>query len=207
LEKFQDKYRIPSARVQWWDYGSNAAYFITICTQNKIHYFGNIIDQKMEFSEIGKYAETCWYEIQNHFPFVKLGAFVVMPNHIHGIIIIDKSISDAVETQDFASSSKNIISNVETNDFASPSNDNISPDETQDFASLQSNKFGPQSRNLASIIRGYKIGVTKSSRIIQPDFKWQPRFHDHIIRNFSEFMSITKYIESNPWNWENDPFK
>lgn len=188
MKKFQDKYRIPSARAQWWDYGNNAAYFITICTQNRIHYFGNFVQQKIKLSELGKYAETCWYEIQNHFPFVKLGSFVVMPNHIHGIIIIDKSNQESVETQD----------------FATRLNFNFLPDETQDFASLQSNIFGPQSKNLASIIRGYKIGVTKFSKTIQPDFKWQPRFHDHIIRNNSEYQKINNYIEFNPLNWEKD---
>lgn len=203
MEKFQDKYRIPSARAQWWDYGNNAAYFITICTQNRIHYFGNIIQQKMELSELGKYAESCWYEIQNHFPFVRLGAFVVMPNHVHGIIIIDKPI-DPVETQDFASQSKNIISTIETQNLATKmASQNL---ETQNLASLQSNAFGPQSRNLASIIRGYKIGVTKFSKTIQPDFKWQSRFHDRIIRNESEYQNINDYIESNPLNWEKDEF-
>jgi hypothetical protein len=56
------------------------------------------------------------------------------------------------------------------------------------------NKFGPQSKNLASIIRGYKTGVTKSARKIYPDFKWQPRYHDHIIRDNQAFHRISKYI-------------
>ena len=111
MEKFQNKYRIPSARASWWDYGSNAAYFVTICTQNRIHFFGEIEKQTMVLSALGKHAETCWYDIPNHFPFVQLGAFVIMPNHVHGIIIIDKpntvdsvgNVGNVVETQNFAS--------------------------------------------------------------------------------------------------------
>ena len=97
-EKYQNKYRIASTRASWWDYGSNAAYFVTICTQNRIHFFGKIENQTMVLSEIGRSAETCWFEIPNHFPFVQLGSFVVMPNHIHGIIIIDKPNPKPVKT-------------------------------------------------------------------------------------------------------------
>lgn len=90
MNKFQNKYRIPSARLQHWNYGWNAPYFVTICTKNRKCFFGNITDGKKELSEIGKIAEKYWLEISNHFPFVKLDTFVVMPNHIHVIIVIDK---------------------------------------------------------------------------------------------------------------------
>jgi len=88
-EKFRGKYRIQSSRCPNWDYRSNAAYFITICTYNREHFFGEIMNKKMILSEIGKIAEHFWYEIPEHFQFVKLDAFITMPNHIHGIIIID----------------------------------------------------------------------------------------------------------------------
>jgi REP element-mobilizing transposase RayT len=75
----------------------------------------------------------------------------------------------------------------------------------QDFAPLQSssapNQFGPQSQNLASIIRGFKVGVTKRARLIQPGFMWQSRYYDHIIRNNKAYRNITEYIENNPANY------
>ncbi len=167
--KFLGKYRIESLRAQWWNYSNNGAYFITICTENRAHYFGEIKDGKMILSETGKIAQKCWDEIPEHFPFVELGAFVVMPDHVHGIIIIDKR------------------------------------EETQNFVSPQSknNQFGPQSKNLASIIRGFKIGVTKFSKAFNPDFKWQAKYHDIIIRDQNAFENISKYIENNPKNWKN----
>ncbi len=64
------------------------------------------------------------------------------------------------------------------------------------------NKFGPQSNNLASIIRGFKIGVTKSARLIHADFAWQSRYHDRIIRDQAEHERIALYIQDNPINWE-----
>ena len=68
------------------------------------------------------------------------------------------------------------------------------------------NKFGPQSKNLASIIRGFKSAVTTNARKIHADFAWQFRFHDHIIRNTDEFNRIQTYITNNPQNWDNDKF-
>ena len=131
----------------------------------------------MVLSPLGQSAHDCWTEIPTHFPFVELGEFVVMPNHTHGVVVINKT----VETQNFASL------------------------QTHNHASLP-NKFGPQSQNLASIVRGYKIGVTKFARQNNIPFKWQPRYHDRVIRNTKEHENIRAYILTNPQNWENDEF-
>ncbi|MFT5749930.1 MAG: putative transposase [Ancylomarina sp.] len=177
-DKYKGRYRIESARLKSWDYGWNAAYFVTICTHCREHYFGDIVDGRMQLSEIGQLANKYWLEIPKHFPFVELDAFVVMPNHLHGILVINKPNDERhVETQNFASL----------------------PLGTQ-------NKFGPQSQNLASIIRGFKIGVTKNARKIKPDFMWQARFYDHIIRNDESLFRIRDYIKSNPLKWAKDKF-
>ena len=91
MDKFQNKYRIPSARAIWWNYANIGLYFITICTARREHYFGEIITHKMLLTPIGRIAIECWLDIPNYFPFVKLDEFVVMPNHVHGILEIDKS--------------------------------------------------------------------------------------------------------------------
>ncbi|NKI26502.1 hypothetical protein HCG49_07995 [Arenibacter sp. 6A1] len=80
-----------------WDYGWNAPYFVTICTKNKEHFFGEVVTttdlgtSTMELSETRKMAEKYWSEIPHHFPFVALAAYVVMPNHMHGVLIIHKT--------------------------------------------------------------------------------------------------------------------
>ncbi len=191
MTKYKNKYRIESTRLPEWDYGSNAAYFVTICTNNRIHYFGEIIDHKMKLTDIGKMAEKYWHEIPQHFPFVKLGAFVVMPNHVHGIIIIDKP-------DDEQNESASASAYVETQNFASLHQ----LQSQQQFSSK--NQFGPQSKNLASIIRGYKIGVTKNARKIDPGFTWQSRYYEHIIRNIKSFSGIENYIITNPLRWLED---
>jgi REP element-mobilizing transposase RayT len=106
-----------------------------------------------------------------------------MPNHVHGIVIINKP-DGMVKTQNMV--------------------------ETQNIASLQpgnpQNPFGPQSQNLASIVRGYKIGVTKFARQNGIPFLWQTRYHDHIIRNEREYETICRYIYENPQRWLKDKF-
>jgi putative transposase len=92
MEKFKNKYRIPSARLACWNYGSPGLYFITICTKNRKHFFGEIKNDEMFLNEIGVIADKCWAEIPDHFQNTTLGQFVIMPNHVHGIIIIDGSV-------------------------------------------------------------------------------------------------------------------
>jgi REP element-mobilizing transposase RayT len=80
-------------RLANWDYRSSAAYFITICTQDRTHYFGKITDGKMNLSQLGILADVFWHEIKNHAKDIELGEFVVMPDHIHGILILKDSSS------------------------------------------------------------------------------------------------------------------
>ncbi len=133
--KFQNKYRIPSSRLQTWDYGTNGAYFITICTQNREHFFGVVQNGTVQLSEIGKIAEQLWLEIPNQFPFIELGNFVVMPNHVHGILIINKIVSQSVETRLIASNNIESIDNKETRLIASNNIESIDNKETRLIAS------------------------------------------------------------------------
>ncbi len=88
-DKFKNKYRIPSARLQKWDYGWDGAYFITICTKNRECFFGEVVKEEMKYSHAGLIAEIMWYEIKNHAQNIKFGAYQIMPNHMHGILILE----------------------------------------------------------------------------------------------------------------------
>lgn len=85
---FRNKYRIGSNRCKGHDYASPGKYFITICTEQKIPYFGKIANEKITLSDYGQIAHPLWQEIPNHFPFVDLDEYIIMPDHIHGIIVI-----------------------------------------------------------------------------------------------------------------------
>lgn len=87
---YKNKYRIESIRLPNRDYTANGYYFVTICTYKKHCYFGNIVNNQMKLSQVGKTAQKNWQEIPNHFNNVYIDAYVIMPNHLHGIIIIDR---------------------------------------------------------------------------------------------------------------------
>jgi REP element-mobilizing transposase RayT len=111
---------------------------------------------------------------------IKMGEFVVMPNHVHGIIIIENDYMDTHR--------RDAMHGVPTNETTT------------------TNHFGPQSKNMASIIRGYKSAVTTYARKNSISFAWQRNYHDHIIRNDHEFQMIRDYILDNPANWKQDKF-
>jgi len=82
------KHHRRSIRLKGYDYTSAGGYFVTIVTYHRECLFGEIVNGGMQLSEYGKIADEYWRDIPNHFPNVKLGAYVVMPNHVHGIILI-----------------------------------------------------------------------------------------------------------------------
>lgn len=147
----------------------------------------------MQLSEIGEIARLYWMEIPNHFSFVKLDAFVVMPNHVHGIIIID------VQTP-----------NLGVSEIIEPKNEQLTGNETPRLG-VSTVKTGGKNDEwkpgtLGVIINQYKRTCTINARRIHADFGWQSRFHDHIIRDGQEFDRISEYIQNNPKNWGKDKF-
>lgn len=179
-----------SPRASRYDYTSPWGYFVTICTKNREHYFGEICDNKMILNELGKHTQQCRNNISHHFPFVDIHEFVCMPNHIHGIFIIRDH--------------QGIINNdVGTQDFVSSDNKSIKKDGYH--PSLQPNQCASQS--VWSIIRWFKIGVTKYARENNINFSRQDRYHDRIIRNEWEYERIKYYIQTNPINREWDSLK
>lgn len=89
---YQKKYRIESTRLRGWDYSSDGYYFITICVKNREPLLGHIEDGKMKPNVFGEIVQNCWYDLTNHYPNIQLDAFCIMPNHIHGIIVINNGL-------------------------------------------------------------------------------------------------------------------
>ena len=85
---YKNKYRVETTRLPGYDYASAGRYFITVCTQNRVPFMGKIIQGKMQLNANGAIVEQCWFDLPNHYPNLILDAFVVMPNHFHGIMII-----------------------------------------------------------------------------------------------------------------------
>ena len=197
-ELFKGKYRIPSARLQSWDYGSNGMYFITICTKDNYHFFGEVLRGEMILSRVGVLADVFWYEIKNHAQYVTLGDFVVMPNHVHGILILNQSDTDNLDGRDKAC----LVStgnNGNTGDIENIANNH--------HKTIGQKRFQNQGKNtISSIVGSYKSAVTKHANRLGFDFAWQSRFYDHIIRDHSSYLKISEYIRNNPLKWQKDCF-
>lgn len=182
---YKDKYRTTSTRLKHWDYSQCGWYFITICTKNSEHFFGKVIDEQMKLSPIGDIADKFWKEIPNHFKNVSLDNHVIMPNHIHGIIIINNS---TVQAPNLGVSSQNIEK----------------PKQETPKLGESTAKWKPAT--IGVIINQYKRIVTINARKSTPKFAWQPRFHDHIIRNDESLKRIREYTINNPAKWHLDKY-
>ncbi len=177
-DKFKNQYRIPSTRLPCWDYSRNGYYFITICTQERRHYFGEIVDNKMNLSEIGKIVHKYWFEIPKHFSFVELDEFQIMPNHVHGILIINNVVS-------YVEKRHCLFSTADTN--------------------IKINRFQNQGKHtISSIVGSYKSICTKMIHKTNATFGWQPGFYDNIIRTKKSFHYVQEYIKDNQTNWATD---
>ncbi|MEA1978973.1 MAG: transposase [Chloroflexota bacterium] len=179
--KFKSRYRIESARLRLWDYTSPGWYFVTVCTKQFNIYFGKIDHGGIIMNDLGQTANQYWADIPEHHDNTAIDEFIVMPNHIHGIIIIAETLG--VDTSH--------VETLHATSLPSPTRPSISP---------------PKG-SLGVIVRSFKSVVTRWARMNgYPNFAWQPRFFDHIIRNEDALSQIRIYIQNNPQKWENDKY-
>ncbi len=153
---------------------------MTVCTWDHECLFGRIVGDAMELNDAGRAVERCWCHIPAHFPQVELDAFVVMPNHIHGILILR-----------------------ENNNLARPMGNPVGANH---HSPVPPRPRGT-SRTVGSIIRGFKIGVTKWMREnAGASDVWQRNYHEHVIRNQKSLNHIRQYITNNPASWARDKY-
>jgi REP element-mobilizing transposase RayT len=215
-------YHRRSIRLKGYDYSQAGLYFITINTKERKHLFGkigltvgaeNFLPQpgkppqpprtdkpynqnqppKMILNDAGIVANKCWLEIPDHFPDAVLHEYIIMPNHIHGIIELNRN---HVRAENF---------------LPLQPQPNNPPRTYKPDKSLRQNEFQKMiPHSIGSIIRGYKIGVTKWYRKNnelngnKPPQIWQRNYYEHIIRNEDDYKRITEYIINNPRNWKKD---
>ena len=215
-------YNLPqrkSPRATWHDY-NGGRYFVTFCTKNHDLYFGDVVDGRMELSEIGEYALQCIGKIPKINDNVAVPEFVVMPNHVHMIVIIDNPIewpddeqlsqfdqrlpqwdSPTAQNGSMMHESRSVGLSYYGSRFDEPIIDDSQLDKNDEMQ-RRSHCCGRLSR----IIGQYKSVVTKYANEHDISFAWQLRFHDHIIRNWTEMNRIAQYIQNNPMKWELDYF-
>jgi REP element-mobilizing transposase RayT len=170
--------------LQTWDYRTPWSYFVTIVTANHRNYFDDIFDEKMQLNQLGNIVNREWLRIAELRKKVELDYYIVMPNHHHGVIILNPTNDELNKINSLVDK---LSYNLEHIDVSKSFYSNISP----------------KPNSLSSIIRSFKSAVTKSAKELKfTDFAWQPRFYDRIIRNERELFNIRIYIEQNPLRWD-----
>ena len=211
-DKFQNKYRIPSNRMPQWDYSGNGIYFITIVTQNRECNLGRINNGEMIFSDFGKIVDDEWlksFEIRDE---LFLDEYIIMPNHLHAIVLLKKSNNEQLFDFHGANGTNG------TNETNGANETNV---QTHGRASLQLTKpsnFIRKPQSISSFVAGFKSAVNSKIDDFIDEFGlnipkyngnnhfFQPNYHDHIIRNKSEYLRIKEYIIKNPLKWNDDKF-
>jgi REP element-mobilizing transposase RayT len=180
-----EKHHRRSIRVKRYDYSQPGAYFVTLVTQNRVCLFCDVEGSQIQPNEIGELIMKCWLRIPNHFSKTNLDDFVLMPNHLHGIIFIYEALGKGEASPGIVTNSIESISGD-----ASP----LQPRETQ-------------SRSLGAIIQNFKsVSTRQVNRLyFEPGNKiWQRNYYERIIRNERELDAICQYIHDNPLNWALD---
>ncbi len=218
-EKYKNKYRIKSHRRPHWDYSGNGYYFITLVTQNRECNLGEIVVNThghayLSLSDFGKIVDTEWnksFEMRNE---LILDGYIIMPNHLHAIVIIDKSNIDVVETHGRASLQHNGRASLQHNGRASLQHNgraSLRPDQSE-----SNPQFYRKPQSLSSFIAGFKSVInSKIDNFIDEDnldipkynrnnHFFQPNYWDHIIRDENEYNRISQYIINNPVKWKTD---
>lgn len=184
-KRFKDRYRIGTARLRDYDYASPGWYFVTICTKNRACLFGEIRSGVVGLSEIGCVAHRYWTAIPDHFDHARLDAFIVMPNHVHGIIKLLPLEEETIPVETLHATSLRQRARTSKNEAMS--------------------EISPSAGSLSTIIRSYKSAVTRRVRKdLCADFTWQSRFYEHIIRGPRTLQAIRRYIADNPLKWHLD---
>lgn len=200
-----------SIRLPGYDYSQNGAYFITICTRNKECLFGEVVNYKMVQNAAGQIVQNEWLNTAKIRPHISLDAFVVMPNHIHGIIVISRGelhspsrIPDQINWPGNPESSLSDPDKLINNNDAARNSDagnNSKQGECNSPLHLKSPKD-----TVGAIIRGFKAAVTRQLKSEFGESVWQRNYYEHIIRNEESYQNIAEYIENNPANWDRDRF-
>ena len=207
-----------SVRLKGYDYSQEGAYFITICCKDRAHLFGQIINGEMILNANGNIGYNEWLHTSEIRSNVSLDVFVIMPNHIHGIIIINNQTVDTgrgvlhtlclnTHGSDGCDTNNSDTCNIYQGVCNRPLRKTNVPEMDVCNTSLRS-----PSNTIGAIVRGYKSAVTKQINILgsgnynQSSIVWQRSYHEHIIRDEKSYQNISNYIVNNPGKWGEDIF-
>ena len=171
-----------SIRLQGFDYTQRGAYYVTIVAWRRKCLFGEVVNGEMILSKFGLVAKQQWENLPKRFPNIELGAYVIMPNHMHGIIIITNRRGTAV-------------------------NPNEPDGEPSRRAPTQERFQKPVKGSIPTIVRSYKSAVSYRVNLMRGSVGvpvWQRNYYEHVIRDDKDLQNKTDYINANPLLWDED---
>jgi len=194
IDKVSPIHHRRSIRLQGYDYSQAGAYFVTVCTQNRECLFGEIINGEMRMNDAGMMVQAVWDEIPTHYPGIGIDAFIVMPNHIHGIVVIVGAAPRGRPDSTHAQNGQH-VGNGQPQGGAptavTPAGAGLSlPDVVHRFKTMTTKR--------------YADGVKRNGWSMFPGKLWQRNYWEHIVRNEPELNRIREYIHNNPAQWELD---
>ena len=201
-----------SIRLKGYDYSSPGLYFITICTKDREHLFGEINNDKMVLNHAGLMVQTVWDEIPRYYHHFDIHEFVVMPNHIHGIIEIINTVTTSVTV----GADPRVCPDNNTVDLPqSGQTRGSAPTDADNMAGLSytgRSRLVADAMSLPDIVKRFKTLTTKKyidgvHKNNWPPFDgklWQRNYYEHIIRNEKSYYQISEYIQTNPFKWQDD---
>ncbi len=184
----QPRPRRRSIRLHGFDYSRQGAYFVTICTRNRECLLGDVAEGVMRLNEVGQLAQAAWEDLPRHYPHVVLDAWTVMPNHVHGIVVLSDGVAEPTVGAGFK------------------------PAPT----SARAARHGPPSQpapgttrhGLPEVVRAFKTFSARRINALRGAVGtpfWQRNYYEHIIRDDQSLNRIRQYIEDNPAQWHRDP--
>ena len=184
-----------SIRLRGYDYSQSGAYFVTICTQNKKCFFGDMVNEEMVLNDAGRMINIIWNELPINYPGVNVDEFQIMPNHVHGIIILDNG---QALGQHKGQAQGPAPTNGQPRGFDNGQPRGVAP--TAAGLSLPDVVHRFKSLTTARYIRGVKQKQWPPF----PGKLWQRNYYEHIVRDENELNKTRRYIIDNPRKWDLD---
>ena len=173
-----------SIRLQGFDYAQTGTYFVTVCTQNRECLFGEVVNGVMMLNDAGEMVRSVWDELSRHYPGINVDGFVVMPNHIHGIVVLNT---------------------VGAGPRACPDDGRACHDDGQPQGVAPTMSLPDVVHRFKSLTTTrYRHGIDRQGWRPFPGRLWQRNYYEHIIRDEAELNRIRRYIIDNPVQWETD---
>lgn len=205
-----DRFHRRSIRLKGYDYTRSGAYYVTVCRHDRLPLFGDVVNDIMMLNAMGHIVQGCWDAIPDHMPMVVCDAFVVMPNHVHGIVVITDVA--AASSVDHGSSLVGGVGAANSPPLRTPAtNDTDDPPPPNGTDIPRRPPIAIMVKNsLGHIMQTFKAAVSRQAvrdgLMPRGTPVWQRGYYERIIRDEGEHDRIARYIQNNPANWKGDRF-